>query len=238
MARTALRKEVELHVDKRLFDDQASRVMETNYVYAEAATYRGDLVAALPDSPGLPPALEACARFVKVDSEQDDMLLAQGPATSTTTAQQERETTQEPTPKWLSVLDENLDEAMEFSKLPALQGLLERMEAQAGRVVANELKALVVEGGAAALDELGRERLEKLCTEFHTSCARANREEELLALQWRVQALATNQPELTRDPDDPVMAAPSGPPAEGVPPTGETPTRKVVITLMTPPKAM
>ena len=50
-----------------------------------------------------------------------------------------------PAPRWLSVLDENMDDTMELSQLPVLQGLLERMEAQAGRVVANELKAMVEE---------------------------------------------------------------------------------------------
>ena len=50
-------------------------------------------------------------------------------------------------------------EISELSKLPALQMLLEKMEAQARRVVANELKALVDDTDYGALDDLGRQNL-------------------------------------------------------------------------------
>ena len=56
MAQAALRKEVELEVDKVLFDKQARRLMETNYVYHECATYRRDLVDALPPGRTVPRA--------------------------------------------------------------------------------------------------------------------------------------------------------------------------------------
>ena len=92
----------------------------------------------------------------------------------------------------MSVFDEDADAMADMSKLPALQGLLERMESQAGRVVANELKALVSESGYGALDEIGREKLEQLCADFHDHCTNISRENELLALQCRVQALAAN----------------------------------------------
>ena len=52
---------------------------------------------------------------------------------------------------------------LECSALPALQGILERAESQAGRVVANELMAVVEDGGYGALDQLGRKRLRELC---------------------------------------------------------------------------
>ena len=56
MAQTALRKEVELEVDKVLFDKQARRLMDTSYVYHECATYRSDLVDALPPGRAVPRA--------------------------------------------------------------------------------------------------------------------------------------------------------------------------------------
>ena len=93
---------------------------------------------------------------------------------------------------WMSVLDDDQTQTAELSKLPALQGLLEKMEQQAARVVANEVQALVSEGGYGALDEVGREKLKQICMEFHAQCKRISREEELRQLQWRIQALATN----------------------------------------------
>ena len=63
----------------------------------------------------------------------------------------------------------------------------------AGRVVANELMALVESGEYGAKDELGREKLKRLSEEFHQVCSKVNRDEELENLHWRVQALATGQ---------------------------------------------
>ena len=76
-----------------------------------------------------------------------------------------------------------------------LQALLERMENQAGRVVSNELAALACyedQRGSAeygAMDEVGRTRLLSLARTFHEQCTRLSREDELLALQWRVQSM-------------------------------------------------
>ena len=95
----------------------------------------------------------------------------------------------------MSVLDEDMDATMESSKLPVLQALLERMEGQAGRVVANELAALARgessrgEEDYGALDDVGRERLKQLSRQFHETCAKVSRLDELLALQWRVQSM-------------------------------------------------
>ena len=46
-----------------------------------------------------------------------------------------------------------------MTSLPALQGLLERMESQAGRVVARELAAALDDSEDIPIDEVGRERL-------------------------------------------------------------------------------
>ena len=94
-------------------------------------------------------------------SDADDVTRATGPAASTTAAQQEKEDAEniEELDKFVSVLDENHDEIAEMTSLPVLQGLLERMESMAGRVVAHELMALVESGEYGAQDELGREKL-------------------------------------------------------------------------------
>ena len=73
MAMAALRKEVQLEVSKHKFDEQARTLMEVNYVYNEHATYRRDLVDTFPDEPAVPPAFEACARFVAVDADTKDV---------------------------------------------------------------------------------------------------------------------------------------------------------------------
>ena len=51
LAREALRKEVQFRVEKSLFDRQARRLLETNYVYREHGSYRRDLVDAFPEEP-------------------------------------------------------------------------------------------------------------------------------------------------------------------------------------------
>ena len=63
------------------------------------------------------------------------------------------------------------------------------MERQAGRVVANEVKAMLTEGGYGALDELGRKRLLQMCDEFHQKCNKIRREDELAALLDRIRSL-------------------------------------------------
>ena len=128
-------------------------------------------------------------------SDADDVTRAQGPAASTTAAQKEKEDAEnmEELDRFVSVLEENHDEIAETTSLPALQGLLERMESMAGRVVANELMALVESGEYGAQDELGREKLKRLSQEFHQVCSKVNRDQELENLHWRVQALATGQ---------------------------------------------
>ena len=56
-----------------------------------------------------------------------------------------------------------------MTSLPALQGM-------AGRIVAET-------DGCGALDEVGRERLRKVCQEFHQTCAKVNREQGIENLQ-------------------------------------------------------
>jgi len=174
MAASALRSEVELQVEKELLDKQARYLMETNYVYNETGTYRSDLVEAMPPGPHVPAAFEAAATFVRVDHALDDTSQALGPASSTTAGQQElAQPDDEIAGRWMSVLDESLEDAMEMSKIPALQGLLERLENQAGRVVANEIHARTESEEDGAQDGVGRQRLQLLCKEFHQHCTKA-----------------------------------------------------------------
>ena len=44
--------------------------------------------------------------------------------------------------QWMSILDKQQEDVAEISSLPALQGLLEGMESQAGRLVSIELLAV------------------------------------------------------------------------------------------------
>ena len=161
-ARAAMRREVELHVEKGEYEMQAAFLVKHNYKYKEVAEeragYRQDLVDKLPSTRSLPTCLEACAKFVPDRSDAVDSTKATGPSTSTTAAQQEMQAAEhdaEELDKWISMLDEKQDEVEELTSLPALQGLLERMESLAGRVVANELQAISEENGYGALDDLG-----------------------------------------------------------------------------------
>eukprot|EP00973_Karenia_brevis_P025336 3496791-Karenia_brevis.AAC.1 len=90
-AREALRREVQLKVDKQLFDRQARRLLETNYVYKERGNYRTDLVDEFPDVASVPACFEACAKFIPLDSDKEDVVQAAGPGTATMGAQQESE---------------------------------------------------------------------------------------------------------------------------------------------------
>ena len=89
--------------------------------------------------------------------------------------------------QWMSVVDEQNENVADISSLPALEGLLERMESLAGRVVANELLAVVGESSYNPLDENGRNNLRNLCLGFQRQCARVSREDEVNALHWRVK---------------------------------------------------
>ena len=120
MAQTALRKEIHLHVEKHLLDQQATLLMKTNYVYHNDARYRRDLVEKMPEGKHLPAGLEATATFVRVDDSVQDEFQSLGPASSTTAAAQENETAEDFVGRVMSVLDENIEEAMESSKLPVL----------------------------------------------------------------------------------------------------------------------
>ena len=142
-------------------------------------------MAELPETAAVPAVFEACAKFIRVDTGGEDVLKAEGPASSTVAGEQAREADVGeggPVP-WMSVIEENMAEIAELSKLPALQALLEKMEAQAARVVRNELGALVADSGYGALDELGRERLHQICREFHDQAQNRSTEEELQELE-------------------------------------------------------
>ena len=126
LAREALRKEVQFRVDKPLFDRQARRLLETNYVYREHGSYRRDLVDSFPDEPGVPACLLACAKFVPVSATETDLLQARGPSSSTTGAEQELEAAGAEDAaelvRWMSLVDEQQDDVAELTSLPALHG--------------------------------------------------------------------------------------------------------------------
>ena len=151
-------------MEKALFDEQARFLKRHNYTYKRRAHYREDLVRNFADNPAVPECLEACAKFIVANAAEEDVTRAPGPASSTTAAQQEQNAMaqdEEELTKWLSIVDDQLDDVSDVTSLPALQGLVERMESQAGRVAANELSA-VIEGAAnSRLDEVGRCRLKR-----------------------------------------------------------------------------
>ena len=86
---------------------------------------------------------------------------------------------------WMIVVEDNMAEISNLSKLLALQMLLEKVEVQSRRVVANELKAFVDDSGYGASDDLGRQSLRQTCKHFHEASAKIARGEELQELEWR-----------------------------------------------------
>ena len=94
-ARAALRGEVELHVCKSTYEEQAEILMATNYVYAEhKGGYKSNLVNKLPETLSLPACFETCARFVPLRSNEVDVTRASGPGSATTAAQYEIESSE------------------------------------------------------------------------------------------------------------------------------------------------
>jgi hypothetical protein len=61
----------------------------------------------------------------------------------------------------------------EISCLTALQSVSQRMESEAGLSISSEILAFLDDGSFFRLDELGRERLRSLCTEFHNQCLKS-----------------------------------------------------------------
>ena len=126
-ARVALRNEVQLHVCKATYEEQAEKLMTTNYVYQRHKNgYKPDLVGKLPESPSLPSCFEACAKFIPLRSNEVDVTSATGPAGATTAAQHELDSAEKDSAeldKWLSVLEDDHDEVAEMTSLPALQGI-------------------------------------------------------------------------------------------------------------------
>ncbi|CAK0795192.1 unnamed protein product, partial [Prorocentrum cordatum] len=198
------------------YDAQAPLLKQHNYACnGPGVQYRSDLVDRAPPRPGVPDFMLACAKYVPTGAVLDDVAQAQGPASATTGAQAEMsaaaEDAQELT-KWLSVLEDHMDDVSELTSLPALQGMLERMESQAGRVVANELMSRLEEKGgedrALPLDEIGRHRLRDLCREFHARCRKIFPVEDMAKLRWRVQALETRNCQAEEGAGD--LARPAG----------------------------
>jgi len=111
MAQQRLKKEVELAVSRGEFEAQARRLQETNQVYADAQYVRKH-VDDLPETPAVPSCFTACARFVRVDPYDEDVVKASGPASATTAGEQESAAgaaaDAAELDKWLSVVDEAL----------------------------------------------------------------------------------------------------------------------------------
>ena len=153
--RHALRQEMQLQAKKPLLDRQAKHLLSTNYVSAEKAKHRTDLVEKLPETPAVPACFEARAKLIPENAAGSDVARAAGPSSATAAAQRELGAKEgenaEELVQWMSSLEEAQDDESELTSLPALQGVLVRMESQAGRVVANELTAIVEEGGCGAL---------------------------------------------------------------------------------------
>ena len=122
----AMREEVALQVDKQLFDKQAKYLQATNYVYHDPEVhYREDLVDSFPAQQSVPACFEACAKYIPTNSELEDVTQAAGPASSTTRAQVEHEAAAEDAQemtKWLSIVEDQLDDVSELTSLPSLQG--------------------------------------------------------------------------------------------------------------------
>jgi hypothetical protein len=102
---------------------------------------------------------------------------ASWPARTTTHAPQEinaeaADVASKPT-QWMSILDGQLQGVAEISSLTSLQCVSERMESEAGLYISSEILALLDDRSFCRLDELCRERLRSLCTEFHSQCLNA-----------------------------------------------------------------
>lgn len=88
MARNRLKKEVQMMVDKSLFELQAQTLRQTNVAYKNAH-YNRPVVEKLPDKLDVPDCFTACARFVTVDPRTSDIKKAEGPEAATTAAAEE-----------------------------------------------------------------------------------------------------------------------------------------------------
>ena len=75
--------------------------------------------------------------------------------------------------QWMSLLDGQLEGVAEISSLTALQRVSERMESEAGLFISGEILAVLDDRSLCRLDDLGRERLRSLCTEFHRLCVKS-----------------------------------------------------------------
>ena len=76
MAREAMRKEVQLQVDKHLFQKQADYPLRHNYVYKDRGKLQADLVDQLPDVPAVPSCFDACAKWIPDNAAESDVTQA------------------------------------------------------------------------------------------------------------------------------------------------------------------
>ena len=84
MQEQPLSRELVLQIDKGIFDAQARQLLATNYVYNQNVKYDTELVKAFPDEKSVPECFLACAKFIPVATDGEDVIRADGPACSTT----------------------------------------------------------------------------------------------------------------------------------------------------------
>ena len=79
--------------------------------------------------PRMEPAC-AVAKFVQVGPGVEDVTRAEGPASSTTAGEQDREADDGASNSvpWMSVIEDNMAKSSKLSQLPALQTLLDKLE--------------------------------------------------------------------------------------------------------------
>ena len=103
----------------------------------------------------VPSCFDGCANFIPVPEDKTDAVHATGPNSATTAAHQEAATAEGADAgemvRRMPLADEHTEETADIAPLPVQHGLASRMESQAGRTAANELAAVVEDGGYAPM---------------------------------------------------------------------------------------
>ena len=110
-------------------------------------------------------------KFIPTRYDEEDVTCASDLASSATASEQMLDAKiayglKSLTP-WMLLLDEEEEDVADISSLPALEFLLDKIETTAGRVIANELLAIVDTSDYGAEDDIGREKVAQICKLFH-----------------------------------------------------------------------
>ena len=194
-ARAHVSKIAKLKINRRAFDQQAARLMETNPVY-RAAEYDEALVAAwIPNIEGemVPqPILDA---VICVPTEGDPgKVVTEGPADATINGQQEREDADVQAAKqarYISafepkVTDLNADAEQATGEVVSLLDQLEALDRMTQRSVALETLS-AVEGGASLVDAEGRARVLEISRDVLAKCCKLNTRDAQAKLEQDMQ---------------------------------------------------